>query len=162
MKLFTGLFLLCLSSTAFSADCTDVQSKEKVEATKEINTDIPKHLQDAVIIIRTKDGRESQVSANKFKVVPRKQQFIVTETSKHTERVCKVSGKEKNLIIVGGRRDHTDLDIRVSGQTATVKSEKDLVLDAGYMRQNIFDTNLGVGASVDTNGTLRGMVGVEF
>jgi hypothetical protein len=30
------------------------------------------------------------------------------------------------------------------------------------MRQNILNTNLGIGAGIDTNGTLKGMIGVEF
>lgn len=154
--------LILLFNLAFASDCTDVQTTNAQVQTSEITTDIPKHLQDATIIIRTKDGRESQVSANKFKVVPRKQQHLITEVKTHTERICKVSGKEKNLLMVGGRRDHKDLDIKVSGKTVTVESEKGLVLDAAYMRQNIFDTNLGVGAGVDTNGTLKGMIGLEF
>lgn len=154
--------LIFLMNLAMAADCTDVQTVNAEVQTSTITTDVPKHLQDATIIIRTKDGRESQVSANKFKVVPRKQQHLITEVKTHTERVCKVSGKEKNLLMVGGRRDHKGLDTRVVGKTATVESEKGLVLDAAYMRQNILNTNLGVGAGVDTNGTLKGMIGVEF
>lgn len=154
--------LILLLNFAFAADCTNVETSNVYVQTSTINTDVPKHLQDAVIIIRTKDGRESQVSANKFKVVPRKQQHLITEITTHTERVCKVSGKEKNLLMVGGRRDHKNLDVRTNGKTAIVESEKGLVLDAAYMRQNIFDTRLGIGAGVDTNGTIKGMVGVEF
>jgi hypothetical protein len=161
MKLIiTVVFLFSLNVNADS--CVDTNSQEKVENTKEINTDVPKHLQDAVIIVRTKDGRESVVSANKFKVVPRKQQFIVTETSKHTQRVCKVSRDDKNLVIVGGRRDHTGLSKSINGNTGVLSSDRGLVMDAGYMRQNVFDSNLGIGGSVDTNGTLRGTVGISF
>ena len=154
--------LILLFNLAFASDCTDVQTTNAQVQTSEITTDIPKHLQDAVIVIRLKDGRESKVSANQFKVVPRKQQHLITEVKTHTERVCKVSGKEKNLLMVGGRRDHKNLDTRVNGKTVTVESEKGLVLDAAYMRQNIFDTNLGVGAGVDTNGVVKGLVGFEF
>lgn len=154
--------LIMLLNFAFASDCTNVQTTDMDVQTSTISTDVPKHLQDAIIIIRTNDGRESQVSANKFKVVPRKQQHLITEITTHTERVCKVSGKEKNLLMLGGRRDHKNLDVRVNGKTATVESEKGLVLDAAYMRQNIFNTNLGVGAGVDTNGTLKGIVGIEF
>lgn len=162
---FYGMFIatiVVMITKANAADCTDVQTTNAQVQTSTITTDVPKHLQDAVIVIRLKDGRESQVSANQFKVVPRKQQHLITEVKTHTERVCKVSGKEKNLLMVGGRRDHKDLDIRVNGKTATVESEKGLVLDAAYMRQNIFNTNLGVGAGIDTNGTLKGIIGVEF
>ena len=154
--------LTLIMSLAFASDCTDVQQKEEIKEERLINTDVPKHLQDATIIIRTKDGRESTISANQFKVVPRKQQFIVTKIKEHTERTCKVSGKEKNLIMFGGRRDHKDIDTNVVGKTATVSSEKGLVVDATYMRQNVLDSKLGVGAGIDSNGTLRGVVGVEF
>lgn len=154
--------LTLIMSLAFASDCTDVQQKEEIKEERLINTDVPKHLQDATIIIRTKDGRESTVSANQFKVVSRKQQFIVTKVIEHTERTCKVSGKEKNLLMFGGRRDHKDIDTNVVGKTATVSSEKGLVVDATYMRQNVLDSKLGVGAGIDSNGTLRGVVGVEF
>ena len=154
--------LILLFNLVFASDCTDVQTTNAEVQTSEITTDVPKHLQDAVIVIRLKDGRESKVSSNQFKVVPRKQQHLITEVKTHTERVCKVSGKEKNLLMVGGRRDHKNLDTRVNGKTVTVESEKGLVLDAAYMRQNIFDTNLGVGAGVDTNGVVKGLVGFEF
>lgn len=154
--------LTLIMSLAFASDCTDVQQKEEIKEERLINTDVPKHLQDATIIIRTKDGRESTVSANQFKVVSRKQQFIVTKVKEHTERTCKVSGKEKNLLMFGGRRDHKDIDTNVVGKTATVSSEKGLVVDATYMRQNVLDSKLGVGAGIDSNGTLRGVVGVEF
>lgn len=157
------MFILTLIiNLVMAADCTDVQTTNAEVQTSFINTDVPKHLQDAVIVIRLKDGRESQVSANQFKVVPRKQQLLITEVKTHTERVCKVSGKEKNLLMLGGRRDHKDLESSVNGNVGKVISEKGLVLDASYLRQNIFDTNLGVGAGVDSNGTLRGVIGVEF
>lgn len=156
------LGVVALSISAKAETCTvDVVTSES-EANHVINTDVPKHLQDAVIIVRTKDGRESQVSANQFKVVPRKQQRLVTVVKYNTQRTCKVNTKDKNLLMVGGRRDHRDLDIRVNGKTATVESEKGLVLDAAYMRQNLFDSALGIGAGIDTNGTLRGIIGVEF
>lgn len=154
--------LTLIMSFVFASDCTDVQQKEEIKEERLINTDVPKHLQDATIIIRTKDGRESTISANQFKVVPRKQQFIVTKVKEHTERTCKVSGKEKNLLMFGGRRDHKDIDTNVVGKTATVSSEKGLVVDATYMRQNVLDSKLGVGAGIDSNGVVRGVVGVEF
>lgn len=162
--MFYGFILLivfgCHATKA--EDCTDTQQKNEVQEEQVITTDVPNHLKDAVIIVRTKDGRESTVSANQFKVVPRKQQRLVTKVKEYTERICKVSGKEKNLLMFGGRRDHKDLDTQVNGKTATVESEKGLVLDASYLRQNIFDSKLGVGAGVDSNGTLRGIIGVEF
>lgn len=157
--------LILLLNMVFASDCTDVQTVNAQVQTSTITTDVPKHLEDAEVCILYKSGPNLGyhcVPAKKFKVVPRKQQHLVTEVKTHTERVCKVSGKEKNLLMVGGRRDHKDLDTRVVGNTATVESEKGLVLDAAYMRQNIFDSKLGVGAGVDTNGTLRGVIGVEF
>jgi hypothetical protein len=154
--------LIMLVNMIFAQDCTETVGQEQVEKVQQISTDVPKHLVDAVIIVRTKDGRESQVSANQFKVVPRKQQFIVTETSKLSKQVCKVDVKDKNMVILGGRRDHTGLTKEVNGNVGVLSSERGAVFDAGYMRKNLFGTPLGVGGSVDTNGTLRGTVGVEF
>jgi hypothetical protein len=160
--LIIALILFTYYRLAKAENCSDLQTQSIIKKARIITTDVPKHLEGAVIIVRNKDGRESQVSANNFKVVPRKQQFIVTETNKHTERLCKVNGKQKNLLLIGGRRDHKDLDVRVNGNMATVSSEKGLVLDAGYMLQNINDSTIGLGIGIDTNGTLKGLVGVEF
>lgn len=159
--MFTSI-LTAVISLVMASDCNESQKSSEVKEEQIITTDIPKHLKDAVIIVRQKDGRESHVSANLFKVVPRKQQRVVTKVVERTERVCKVASKEKNLLMLGGRRDHTDLDIAVNGNSATVKSQKGMVFDATYYRQNIGNTPVGAGAGVDTNGTLRGVVGVEF
>jgi hypothetical protein len=156
--LFTLILLAVCTSNA--DNCTNIQTQSVVNKTKVITTDVPKHLKDASILIRTNDGRISWFSANKFKIVPRKQQYIVTERIVHTDRLCKV--KDKNILMVGARRDHQDLDTRINGKTATVQSEKGLVLDAAFMRKNISDSALGLGIGIDTNGTLKGLVGVEF
>lgn len=98
-------------------------------------------------------------------MVPRKQQFVITKVNNHSERVCKVAGKEKNLVMLGGRRDYKGLDKSISGNTATISSEKGLVLDAAYMRQNITTIRslpLGAGLGLDTNGTVKVFGGVEF
>lgn len=153
--------ILLITNMVFALDCTDIKSQNEVQEEQVITTDVPKHLKDAVIIVRTADGRESQVSANNFKVVPRKQQRLVTKVKEHTERTCK-AGEKKNLLFVGGRRDHVDLDQSVVGKTGVVTSEKGPVLDINYMRKNLGNTPLGIGAGVDTNGVVRGMVGVEF
>lgn len=155
--------LTLIMSLAFASDCTDVQQKQEVKEEQVITTDVPNRLVGKEICIRDpKTGVSDCFSTEKFKVVPRKQQRIVTKVTEHTERTCKVAGKEKNLLMVGGRRDHKDIDTNVVGKTATVSSEKGLVVDATYMRQNVLDSKLGVGAGIDSNGTLRGVVGVEF
>lgn len=165
--MFYGFILLIVFGchVTKAEDCTDTQQKNEVQEEQVITTDVPNHLKDAKVCIFYPSGPNLGyhcVPAEKFKVVPRKQQRLVTKVKEHTERICKVSGKEKNLLMFGGRRDHKNLDTRVNGKTATVESEKGLVLDASYLRQNIFDSKLGVGAGVDSNGTLRGIIGVEF
>src|SRR5690606_27362097 len=100
MKTKSFFFVLVVgflfSNQVMAESCTSSSSEEVVTATTEISTDVPSHLRGATIIVRTKDGRESSVPAERFKVVPRIQQFLVAKTQKNTETVCK--NAEKNRV----------------------------------------------------------------
>lgn len=149
--------------------CKQIETVQIQEKKEDVNTPTPEQLKDAVILVKTKDGKVQEMKASDFKVVPRKQQFKVKERIIVQKMECQPKTivvekikREKNLVMLGARKDHTGLTTDVSGSTASVYSKKGLVFDLGYMRKNILDTPLGVGASIDTNGTLRGMLGLEF
>lgn len=167
------MVLFALSLTAFASRSEAAPACESIQ--QDVNTPVPKELEDGEIIIRTKDGKERKMSANEFKVVKRKQQFKVRETVKPCEPVFittevreirEVESLRKNTLMLSARRDFTRMttDVSTSGSstTARVNSEKNLVLGLDYLRRDVFNTHFGLGAGVDSNGTLKGILGYDF
>lgn len=107
-----------------------------------------------VVIVKSDDG-------TKIAIISEVNDDKCEEKVKIVEKIVEPK-KKKNMIIGGIAKDYTGLNTEVNGNTATVNSKKDLVLDIGYMRKNILDSDIGLGASVNTNGILRGFVGYEF
>jgi hypothetical protein len=146
------------ASLLYAQDCT-TQTKDVVYA---VNSQLPKHLQGATIIVRTKDGRESSVPAERFMVVPRKQ---YTKVGQSSDTMCKAKSR-KNSVMVGVRNDHAGMDAITkttpTSVSAKVESKKALTPDLQYYRREILDSHLGLGAGVDANGTLRGIIGLDF
>lgn len=162
------LMMMIIPVDAFGQESCKVTSQD-------VNTPVPLELKDAKIVVRTKDGKEREVSANDFKVVPRKQQFKIKETVVKDKTVCaacvpievevvrEVPSKEnKNLLMLGVARDYTDLSLEQSGNQVKVFSNKGLVFDLSYYRSRMFESNLGLGLGINTNGAPRGFVGLEF
>jgi hypothetical protein len=143
--------------------------------TKVIDTSTPKHLRGATIIVRTADGRESSVPAEKFKVVPRKQQFIVTHDISHSQTQCTTTQVKTNTVyikpgsnrvsILAGKGLRSGLDKNTKGDTVEVKSRQGAV--GGLMYQRIIDQSLtpfdlSVGGQVQTNKTILFNLGLDF
>ena len=161
------LTLMMLLSVEAIADCNTARVEKVDETREDVNTPVPRGLEGAQIILKTKDGRTSVMNIEQYKIVPRRQQFkvsMVRITSKMTCSVAKES-TDNNTLILGVRKDHTGLDIETSStdtsSTAKVLSKRDAVLDVSYLRRKAVG-NIGVGAGVDTNGTLKGMIGIDF
>lgn len=165
--LFITLTLVSLNVFA-QESCKETETVAISEKKEDVNTPTPEQLKDAIILVKTKDGKIQEMKASDFKVVPRKQQFKVRERTIVKKQECqpvvivKQAEEKKNLLAIGARRDHTDLDARVNGNVGTLSSEKGLVLDLSYTRQQILDTPFALGVGLDTNGVLRGLVGIEF
>jgi hypothetical protein len=90
MKKYIILFALFLPIVSIAGEerCEDFSSGEQIEEQLNISTDVPNFLKGATIIVRLANGKESVLSADKFKVVPRKQQFIVTKTKISNTKLC--------------------------------------------------------------------------
>lgn len=173
MKYFILVLMMVLSQASYSAEKCEVK-----DTPQDVNTPVPKDLEGATIIIKTKDGKERFFQSSEFKVVPRKQQFKIKERMVVATEMCPriviprpimvVMGepKLKNLFMVGVRRDFTELDETVSGNKITLYSQKAIILDATYYRSGLINDmvsqKIGAGLGLDTNGTLRGIIGVEF
>lgn len=161
-----------------------VMAQEQCDTTcqdikQDVNTPVPKGLEDAEIIIKTKDGKETKMSANDFKVVKRKQQFkvterVVTKTQPMPKEAIATgqallqryvdaseSNRHKNIVMLGVSYDYTNLDSSVSANKVTLYSNKGPVFDLSYLRRQVIG-NFGLGIGINTNGAPRGVVGLEF
>ena len=106
MKYALMFILAFLFNSLAHADCTESTSANKVEEQQEIQTDVPNFLKGATITVRLANGKESTVPAEKFKVVPRLQQYLVTKVSKETVKSCSSTVTEYKI-----RKDRISLGI---------------------------------------------------
>jgi hypothetical protein len=156
--------------------CETTTNSGLVTGVKKIDTDVPKHLRGAVIIVRTADGRESTVPAEKFKVVPRKQQFITTETLTASVTQCTntlepikavyIRESKNRVSLLAGKGMRSGLDKnRKDEETIEIKNRVGAV--GGLMYQRIIDQSLtpldlSVGGQIQTNKTILFNVGLDF
>jgi len=141
--------------------CSEQTSAEQVTGQLEINTDVPSHLKGAVIIVRRADGKESQVPAERFKVVPRKQQYLTTRTERNKVVSCTTNEPRKNRVaLLGGHGTQEGLKSTTNGSTTEVESNVGLVGGAQYQR--MITDRLSVGVQGQTNKTGSVLIGVDF
>lgn len=149
-----------LASVAI-ADCETSTSEETITDQLELTTDVPKHLEGATITVRLKDGKESIVPAEKFKVVPRAQQFIVTKTNQQSLGFCTVKDPHKNRIsLLGGRGPKAGVDRTNNPTNVEVESREGTIGGAQYQR--LLTEKLSVGAQVQSNDSVLVNVGLDF
>lgn len=163
MKSLIFSLLILFTTQAFAENCTESTSAAKVDEQMEIKTDVPKHLKGAMIIVRLADGRESQVPAEKFKVVPRKQQYLVTKTSTETVRSCTNLDHNRNRVsLMGGEgpTGHLDRDSSSAPGKVSVESERGAVGGAQYQR--LLNDRWSLGIQGQTNKTGMVMIGLDF
>ena len=160
-KLIIALFMISNAVFAGEPVCTEqvgqTEDKEKLELT----TDVPSHLKGATIIVRLADGRESSVPAEKFKVVPRKQQFIVTKLETSKVKSCTTNDPLKNRVsLLGGYGARNGLDVSTAGSTTTVESSSGVV--GGLQYQRMLNDRLSFGVQGQTSETGSLLIGLDF
>lgn len=155
------LLLSLISFSLLAEDCTTTVQNDEVKEQLEIKTDVPNHLKGAKIIVRLADGRESEVPAEKFKVVPRQQQFITTKLQSSKVISCNKLDKNRISGLLGrGARDGLGKTI-VNSSTTEVESNVGAVGGVQYQRV-INDNGLSVGVQAQTNRTGSVMIGIDF
>ena len=161
--LFTILTSLSLCGGAFAKEPVCETSDVKVinEEKRDINTKVPKRLKGAVIIVREADGKETIMPIEKYKVVPRKQQFITTKVDTLMLHMCKVENSSKNRVsVLGGYGAKNGLETSQSGNTVTVETKSGANVGAQYQR--MLNDDWSVGAQVQSNKTTSLMLGLDF
>jgi hypothetical protein len=163
-KLFISL-LLVVSVANAGESCQESESVATQDVVYKVNKDMPNHLKGAKITVTLADGSSSTVPAEKFMVVPRKQQTVVGQDKVVSKNlVC--SKSEKNILMAELRKDVKNIDTETTaipgGEQVTVRSNKALIPGINYYRRELFDTRFGAGVGVDSNGTVKGMLGLDF
>lgn len=160
--LITVLMHLSAFSFVQAQECKETHSEIVQDVLYKVNKNQPSHLKGAVIIVRLADGRESKVSADKFMVVPRKQQTVAGQNKLVMSKLRCDKDQKKNIVYVGAKKELTDLETRVSGNSARVESSKTLTPSLNYMRRKVLNSDLNLGIGIDKNSQIGGTIGLDF
>lgn len=156
------LILLALISVANAKEnCSTTNTEDTVQETVLISTDVPSHLKGATIIVRLADGKTTEVPAELFKVVPRKQQRIVTKVANKELTVCKETLDNKNRVsLLGGYGPRDGLSKNVSANATDISSRTGVVGGAQYQRSITDRISIGVQGQTNKTGSL--LMGIDF
>lgn len=165
-KLIIFLLIAVVSVAQAKETCEESIEVHSQDVTYEVNTDMPKHLKGATITVTLADGKTSTVPAEKFMVVPRVQKTVVGQNKILAKNVtCSKSGN-KNILIGEVRKDVTGHETKTEAIPGGIKSStssvKEVVPGINYYRRELFDSSIGAGVGVDTNGTVKALIGVDF
>lgn len=160
-KLIMLMLLAASPVLAGEPQCTEQTGLTEAKEKLEITTDVPGHLKGATITIRQTDGRESTVPAERFKVVPRMQQFIVTKLETSKVRSCTTNEPRKNRVsLLGGYGARNGLSVTSTSSTTTVESKSGAVGGAQYQRMLGERWSIGVQGQTNESGSL--LLGLDF
>lgn len=162
MKYLTLLPMLLLSVVTQAGEvCSTSSNQDEVLESTLITTDVPGHLKGAKIIVRRADGKESEVPAELFKVVPRKQQRLVTKIENKKTISCKETLDNKNRVsLLGGYGAREGLDRSNSANHVKIESKTGLV--GGLQYQRSLNERLSIGVQGQSNQTGSLMLGLDF
>jgi len=159
--MFKLLLILMISTSVMAGEkCSTSNSEEVATEKKLLSTDVPNHLKGAMITITLADGRQSTVHAERFKVVPRKQQWIVTKTLSSSTTMCSNDPEKNRISLLAGHGARAGLNRSVDDDGATVKSRVGVVGGAQYQR--LITDKLSIGVQAQTNKTGSLMLGLDF
>lgn len=100
--------------------------------------------------------KEARAEIKRLKAkLAEKPKEVIVETNKEVDQ-------QKNVIMLGARRDYAGLDSSQNGSSTTISERKNALLDISYMRRKLFDSRIDAGAGVDARGVVRGFLGLEF
>lgn len=155
------IFIMLFTGKVF-ADCSETVSTEETVGTKVYTTDVPSHLKGAKICIFKESTGYQCVPAEKFKVVPRVQQEVVTHTKQTNSLMCVVKAdKEKNrLSIMAGNGPKEGLERSKTASKVTVESRVGTV--GGVQYQRLLTDRISAGVQVQSNESALVNIGLDF
>jgi hypothetical protein len=173
MKTLIAIIMILLPAYSFGSESCQTQPGEEVVQEKMvIDTKVPENLKGATIIVRTADGKEEAMPVEKFKVVPRKQQYVVTKVKQQVFTTCNEAPKVETVVVtkvktyknrislLAGEGPNKNVDITRSGSSVTMESKSGA--DGGIQYQRSLTERLNVGVQLQTNETGLLSVGLDF
>ena len=158
------ILLFLITTTAIAAPtCQTQNSEENAVEQQVISTDVPSHLKGATIIVRLANGKQTEVPAEQFKVVPRKQQYLVTRTLKTFNTTCQeaaVKANKNRVALLAGYGADEGLSKSVSGSKVKVESNVGTV--GGLQYQRLITETISIGLQGQTNQTGSLIIGLDF
>ncbi len=151
-----------------NAECNKEIVSETVTGQYKIDTTVPKALVGAMITVQTKDGYVRMFSADQFKVVPRKQQFITQKVTQTNLVVCQntSSPKLKNRVsLMGGEGPNPGFDSTQTANQVSVQNKIGAVAGVQYQRDTglkVKGLPVNVGIQGQTNKSVLLNLGVDF
>jgi hypothetical protein len=133
-----------------------------VKDVKNIKTQTPEFLQDALITIILKNGSMVQMSANEYMVVPRQQTVDVNKEIVTCNDPAPAKKYSSRVSLLGGYGAQEGLK-RANGDNpgeATVESRVGIV--GGVMGQQMLTERLSIGVQLQTNKTGLGVIGLDW
>jgi hypothetical protein len=158
MKKFIIFITLLCPTLTIASNCETTSQSAVISEQKEITSNVPKFLKGATITIKTSDGRESSVSAEKFKVVPRKQQFIISKIKQVDKMIC--TSDKNRLSVLAGRGPKEGLDRSSTSTTVTIKSRVGDI--GGVQYQRMVSDKISIGTQVQSNSSAFINIGLDF
>jgi hypothetical protein len=151
-----------LISTVTFADenCVTKAEATSIEEQLEIKTDVPKHLKGAVICVVKEDHKMSCVPAEKFKVVPRRQQFIVTKLKQLDKITCSAELNKNRIAVLAGHGAKEGLESSSNSSSVSVQSRVGQV--NGIQYQRLITDKLSIGVQKQNNETTSAIIGLDF
>lgn len=162
MKALIYLILMTFSICSVAAEqCQTSVSEEVAQEQRDVNTATPKTLKNGIILVYDAHGKEvGRMAAELYKVVPRKQQFIVTKTKQVAQTNCKADALKNRVSLMGGNGPKGGLDKEASSSEVTIKSRVGAV--GGVQYQRLLNQRLSVGGQLQTNDTVMLNLGLDF
>lgn len=155
------LLLLLLTTNSYANSCSSNTTVDEAVSYYDINANIPNHLKGATITITLANGKSSTVPSEKFKVVPRVQQYIIKTAAHITKETCTINDPNKNRVsALGGYGSRNKLATSTTSTTVEVENSRGLV--GGLQYQRLITDVLSVGAQAQTNKTGLLLIGLDF
>ena len=161
MYKFISIILLCSPMLVLAGqNCSTTSNIDSSKEMLEIKTDVPKYLEGAKIIVRLKDGTESVVPAERFKVVARKQQFIVTLIQQTDSTMCSAEINKNRVNLLAGQGPKGTLSVDKSSSKVQVESQVGVV--GGIQYQRLITDRVNLSIQGQTNDSALIGVGLDF
>ncbi len=157
MKYLIALVLI-MAYSAQAQDCSEEVTTTHGDSKYSLEKGAAAYLKGATITVTLADGSSSAVPAERFKVVPRIQQFMISTIE--TTKVISCQASKNRLSALGGVGARNGLKTTTSGNTTVVETSSGAV--GGLQYQHMLNDTLSLGVQGQSNKTGSVLIGLDF